>query len=128
MYSNIAYNIQNMNKIGFNIRKTREKRGFSQDYMANVLEISQASYARLENEDTKITVERLYKIAEILDSSIIDFFDVDKMIIQNQTNNDGSFGNGYVQNLHIENKEIYEKLLKSKDEQIALLTKIIENK
>lgn len=117
-----------MNKIGFNIRKTREKRGFSQDYMANVLEISQASYARLENEDTKITVERLYKIAEILDSSIIDFFDVDKMIIQNQTNNDGAFGNGYVQNLHIENKEIYEKLLKSKDEQIALLTKIIENK
>ncbi len=120
--------MQNMNKIGFNIRKAREKKGFSQDYMANVLEISQASYARLENEDTKITVERLYKIAEILDSSIIDFFDVDKMIIQNQTNNDGSFGNGYVQNLHIENKEIYEKLLKSKDEQIALLTKIIENK
>lgn len=117
-----------MNKIGFNIRKAREKKGFSQDYMANVLEISQASYARLENEDTKITVERLYKIAEILDSSIIDFFDVDKIIIQNQTNNDGSFGNGYVQNLHIENKEIYEKLLKSKDEQIALLTKIIENK
>jgi transcriptional regulator with XRE-family HTH domain len=56
-----------MNKIGFNIRKNREIKGFSQDYMANVLNISQASYARLENEDTKITVERLYKIALLSD-------------------------------------------------------------
>lgn len=117
-----------MNKTGFNIRKVRERKGFSQEYMANSLEISQASYARLENEDTKITVERLYKIAEILDTSIIDFFDVDKISIQTQNNNEGAFGNGsYIQNLHIENKEIYEKLLISKDEQIALLNKLIEN-
>ena len=115
-----------MNKIGFNIRKIRESKGFSQEYMANILDISQASYARLENEDTKVTVDRLYKIAEVLETSIIDFFDADRMVIQNQTNNDGSFGNGYIQNLTIENKEIYEKLLKSKDEQIAILTKIIE--
>lgn len=115
-----------MNKIGFNIRKIRESKGFSQDYMANVLDISQASYARLENEDTKVTVNRLYKIAEILDSNIIDFFDSDRMVIQNQTNQEVAFGNGYVENLHIENKETYEKLLKSKDEQIELLTKMIE--
>jgi transcriptional regulator with XRE-family HTH domain len=115
-----------MNNTGFNIRKAREKKGFSQEYMAEILNISQASYARLENEDTKITVERLHKIAEILEANIIEFFDTDKMVIQNQTNNEGSFGNGYVQNLHIENKEIYEKLLKSKDDQISLLNKIVE--
>lgn len=115
-----------MNNTGFNIRKQREKKGFSQDYMANVLNISQASYARLENEETKITIDRLYKIAEILDSNIIDFLDVDRMIIQTQNNTDGVFGNGYVQNLHIENKEIYERLLQSKDEQINLLNKIID--
>lgn len=114
-----------MNKIGFNIRKQREVKGFSQDYMANVLEISQASYARLENEDTKITVERLYKIAEILDANIIDFFDADRITIQNQNNYENA--NGLVQNLHIENKEILDKLLQSKDEQISLLNKIIEN-
>lgn len=115
-----------MNRIGFNIRKMRESKGFSQDYMANVLEISQASYARLENEETKITVERLYKVAEVLEKNIIDFFDADRMIIQKQTNKEGAFGNGYVQNLHIENKEIYEKLLQSKDDQISLLNKIID--
>ncbi len=118
--------IQKMNKTGFNIRKQREIRGFSQEYMADALNISQASYARLENENTKVTVERLYKIAEILESSIIDFFEVDKVTIQNQTNNEGAYANGYVQNLHIENKEVYEKLLKSKDEQIRLLNNTIE--
>lgn len=116
-----------MNKIGFNVRKMRESKGFSQDYMATVLNISQASYARLENEETKITVDRLYKIAEILEVNISDFFELDKIVIQNQTNNEGAFGNGYIQNLHIENKEIYEKLLKSKDEQIILLNKFLES-
>lgn len=113
-----------MNKIGFNIRKIRESKGFSQHYMANILDISQASYARIENEDTKVTVDRLYKIAEVLDTNIIDFFNADSVIIQNQNNYEGSYG--LVQNLTVENKEIYEKLLKSKDEQIDLLTKMIE--
>lgn len=118
--------IQIMNKLGFNIRKTREAKGFSQEYMANVLNISQASYGRLENEDTKITVERLYKIAEILESDIVDFFDSDKITIQTQTNYKGAFG--LVQNLKIENEEIYKQLLKSKDEQIALLNKVLAMK
>src|SRR5690606_38364375 len=113
-----------MNNIGFNIRKIRESKGLSQDYIANVLDISQASYARLENEDTKVTVDRLYKIAEALDTNIIDFFNTDSVTIQNQNNYEGSYG--LVQNLTVENKEIYEKLLKSKDEQIDLLTKMIE--
>ncbi|HUH26496.1 MAG TPA: helix-turn-helix transcriptional regulator [Flavobacterium sp.] len=113
-----------MNKIGFNIRKVRESKGFSQDYMANVLDISQASYARLENEDTKVTVDRLYRIAEVLETNIIDFFDTDRVTIQNQNNYEGSYG--LVQNLTVENKEIYEKLLQTKEEQINMLTKIIE--
>lgn len=118
--------IHNMNKTGFNIRKMRESKGFSQDYMAQVLNISQASYARIENEDTKITVDRLYKIAEILEKNIIEFFDTDKIKIENITSHDNS--HGFVQNLHIENKEIYEKLLQCKDEQIALLSGLIKGK
>lgn len=128
-----------MNNIGFNIRKIREQKGFSQEYMANVLNISQASYARMENEETKITVERLQKIAEILQTSIIDFFNSDKFTIHNQ-NYEGAYGNGYVQNLNIENKEATEKLiasyeerikeyqerLKEKDEQIALLKALVK--
>lgn len=122
-----------MDNIGFNIRKIREQKGFSQEYMANVLNISQASYARMESEETKITVERLQKIAEILETSVIDFFNSDKFTIHNQ-NYEGAYGNGYVQNLNVENKEATEKLIKSyeirikeKDEQIAFLKSLIKN-
>ena len=43
--------------------------------------------------------------------------------IQSQNNYEGSYG--LVQNLTIENKEIMEKLLKSKDDQINLLQNVI---
>ena len=120
-----------MNNVGFNIRKLREKQGFTQEYMAAKLGVAQASYARMENGETKMTIERLSEIAALLETDIIDFFDSSKITIQNQ-NIEGAFGNGYVENLHMENKETYEKLieqyeqrLKEKDEQIALLKSLI---
>ena len=116
--------MQKTNSVGFNIRKVRELKGFSQDYMAEKLKISQASYARIENEHTQITVNRLFELAEILNTDILDFFDVNRFC---------SYGNGYIQNLVVENKEIIEKLinsyeerLKEKDEQISLLKSLIK--
>lgn len=125
--------MQNMNNIGFNIRRIREQKGFSQEYLADRLDISQASYARLENEETKITVDRLLKIAEILETEIIDFFNVMKSGIQTQNNYDSSYG--YIQNLTIENKDMIQKMidlyeirLKEKDEQIAFLKSLLDKK
>ncbi len=48
-----------------------------------------------------------------------EFFGESTLIILNQTNNDGAYGNGYVQNLHVENKEIYEKLILAQKEEIS---------
>lgn len=125
--------MQNMNNIGFNIRRIREQKGFSQEYLADRLDISQASYARLENEETKITVDRLLKIAEILETEILDFFNVMKSGIQTQNNYDSSYG--YIQNLTIENKDMVQKIidlyeirLKEKDEQIAFLKSLLDKK
>lgn len=122
-----------MNNIGFNIRKVREQKGFSQEYVANQLNISQASYARLENEDTKVTVDRLFQIAQILETEIGDFFDESKLNIQSQVYNAETYGNGYIQNLVIENKdtlnklvESYQERLREKDEQISLLKSLLE--
>lgn len=122
-----------MNNIGINIRRIREQKGFSQEYLADMLDISQASYARLESEETKITVERLFKIAEVLETEITDFFNVTKVGVQTQNNYEGSYGNGYIQNLTIENKEAtakliesYELRIKEKDEQIAFLKSLLK--
>jgi transcriptional regulator with XRE-family HTH domain len=53
-------------KIGHHIRQLREARDYSQDYMADRLEISQSAYANIENGKVHLRVDRLYEIATIL--------------------------------------------------------------
>ena len=81
--------------------------------MASQLNVSQAWYARMENQEIKLSVERLQKIADILETDISAFLDSSKLNIQNQTNNEGAYGNGYIENLHIENKETTKKLIQA---------------
>ncbi|QAR29873.1 XRE family transcriptional regulator [Ornithobacterium rhinotracheale] len=115
-----------MNKVSANIRRIREQKGYSQEYMAQELEISQASYARIENEETKLSIDRLFEIANILETDISSLLGSEKLTINHQENHEGSFGNGYIQNLHIENKEVYEKLIKNLEEQIDFLKKRLD--
>ena len=53
-------------KIGHRIRQLREAHDYSQDYMADRLNICQSSYASIEGGKVHIRVDRLYEIAEIL--------------------------------------------------------------
>lgn len=57
-------------KVALNIRSGREARGYSQDYMAAMLEICQSSYANLELGKTNLSIDRLLRISEILDLDI----------------------------------------------------------
>ncbi len=59
-----------MNKVGIVIRKLRDKMGFTQDYMAYELEISQSSYGRLEKDDSRLNAIKIREIAKILDVSV----------------------------------------------------------
>ena len=52
------------------IRTCREAHGYSQDYMAEMLNICQSAYANLESGKTSLSVERLLRIAEILEADI----------------------------------------------------------
>ena len=52
--------------IGDNIRTLRVLKGFSQEYMANELEISVSAYSNIERDVSALTVNRLIDIAGIL--------------------------------------------------------------
>ena len=54
-----------------------------------------------------------------MQTDISAFLDTAKISIQNQTINDCA--NGYVENLHIENKETTKKLIQAKDDTIQQL-------
>jgi len=49
-----------------NIRKIREYRDYTQDYLAAKLKISQNAYSKIELGYSKLTVDRLFQIAAIL--------------------------------------------------------------
>lgn len=56
-----------------NIRTVREYRNYTQEYVAAKLGISQNAYSKIELNYTKITVERLCRIAIILDIEVGQF-------------------------------------------------------
>ncbi|MGZ3755338.1 MAG: helix-turn-helix domain-containing protein [Mucilaginibacter sp.] len=60
------------------IRNKREMRNYTQEYLAYKLNISQNAYSKIELGYTKITVERLFAIADILELDVIDFINTDR--------------------------------------------------
>ncbi|MBT8245774.1 MAG: helix-turn-helix domain-containing protein [Winogradskyella sp.] len=118
-----------------NIKRIRKQKGYSHEYIAHELDISQVAYSKLEKNDTKLTVERLYKLAEILETPVTELLDVKANNIFHQNNNDkGTFiGNQEVENLYQENKEqnqkiieLYEARLQDKDRLIARLEALVK--
>ena len=72
---------QTTRKLGQNIRKLRELRNFTQQYMAEKLEMTQGNYARIENEEIHLSDDRLGKISTLLGYSpeFIIQFDVERI-------------------------------------------------
>ena len=121
--------------ISKNIRKYREMKGYSQEYMAHELQINQASYAKIENSSTKLTVERLFTISNLLETDVSELLDLKKQTIYNQDLRESAVGHQQVQYLYQDNKDItaklldqYETRLKEKDEQMALLKKLLQER
>ncbi len=57
------------------IRRMREQKGYSQDYLALRLGMSQNNYSKLELGKNKLTVEQLERIAAVLETSPREFHD-----------------------------------------------------
>jgi len=57
--------------VAANIRKVREFRHYTQDYLAAKLGISQNAYSKIELAYSKITLDRLFQIADVLEVEVI---------------------------------------------------------
>jgi transcriptional regulator with XRE-family HTH domain len=111
---------------GEKIRLIREMRGFSQENVAAKLGIAQNAYSRIETNQTKLESSLLVKIAEVLEVSPMDILSTQPAIINFSSNKGIQQSFGYVENVISGQKELYEKMLESKDEEIKNLNKIIE--
>ena len=115
-------------KIIKKIASVRVQKGLTYENMADELNITAPAYRKIETGKTNLTVERLFQISDLLTVSVSELLELNGEIFQ-QINNEHA--TGYLQKIehfYHDNKEVYEKLLKSKDDQIALLERIIDNK
>jgi transcriptional regulator with XRE-family HTH domain len=109
---------------GQKLRFLREYRNYSQEYIAEKLGITQNAYSRIENNQTRLTAERLEKLAIILEISPLELLSEREPVIH--------FGETSVPAVPpareehwkemIENtKQLYGQVITTKDEKIAHL-------
>jgi transcriptional regulator with XRE-family HTH domain len=72
-----------MKEITENIKKFRELKNFTREVMADKLEMSLSGYSKLERGDVELTVNKLFKIAELLEVSVSQILNFDASQIFN---------------------------------------------
>ncbi|GEM55586.1 hypothetical protein FB1_18070 [Flavobacterium branchiophilum NBRC 15030 = ATCC 35035] len=123
-------NIKNMilEKILKKIIIERNRKGFSYENMANELGITVSGYRKIETGDTKLTVERLNKISSILEISLTELLGLDKDVLNQHNHDNEKVFQQKIDNYYQDNKDVYEKLIQAKDEQISFLKSLISQK
>jgi len=118
-----------MDTARLNIKKQREIKGLRQQDVADKLCMSLRSYQSLESGETKLDLERLELLAKTFETTIEELLKSDSMMVHQEIK-DGGTGCGFstmgnVYNYSAE-KEIIDKLIAAKDEEIQFLKE--ENK
>jgi transcriptional regulator with XRE-family HTH domain len=102
-------------KIGNKLRQLRINKGYSQEYMAEILAVSQKTYSNMENDKTSISIEALKKIAEEYRVNILKLLSDEKIVVQHNNFLDLSFKQKIIYN-HITDELINQ--LKSRIEDL----------
>ena len=105
--------------IGSRIRKKRAEKGFSQEFLAEKLKISQGTLSNIESSKSKPDIDLLKSISNILEIDVYELIEDNKL---KQVNKDNS--TGYL----AENQSfiISEKLIEQYEERIKELKETIE--
>jgi transcriptional regulator with XRE-family HTH domain len=127
-------------KVGQQIKKMRELRNFTQDFVAEQVGISQAAYSDIEKDKTDVSLSRLSQIAKVLDVTLADIiaFDEKRVILNIQENKSSNniFKNTTdtsildkmeaSHNVRLaEVKSMYESRLQDKDKEIERLSGLL---
>ena len=118
------------NNIGIKIRQLRELRGFSQEYMANQLSLSQRQYSKIERNEAKIDWDKIVEISDILEITAFNLVTFDDSLIFNNNSTPKKFNN-YPEKLVEQYERIieqyekrieqYERRIKQLEEEVSLL-------
>ena len=99
----------------------RNKKGYTYENMAVELDLTTAAYRKIETGETKLTLERLFKISDIFEVPVGELLAIEKSVNQQVNNGNSNVYNQKIDHFYQENREITEQLIKAKDELIAQL-------
>ncbi len=113
--------------LGQKIKKLRELKDLTQEFMASELGMNQSAYSKIESGASEVSVSKLEKIASVLGIKPEDILTFNEQMVFNVMHN--QTGNGLVINNHTvsENeRELYLGQINSLKEEIAHLKKILD--
>jgi len=119
-----------MNAVALKIKKLRISSGITQDQMAERVHLSLKAWQKIENGVTRLDLDRLNQIAEILEISLVDLINSEEGIYIHQTNENN--GNIYTKEVVIHNniteseRELFTKIIADKDQEITFLRGLLE--
>ncbi len=93
-----------MTTVADRIKKLREGKNYTQEYIAGKLSISQNTYSKLESGTIKLTTDRLNKIADILQVPVEELLTGETQTFNFNNSHVEKFY-GYIENLQEDNKE-----------------------
>ncbi len=112
--------------LGAKIRKIRTIKGYTQDYMARSLDVSQRAYSKLENNEIKLDWERLSNISKILEIDPVELISFDDSLIFHNCSQSGKLHtfNNFPEDL----KKQYENQITHLKEEVLFLRKQLAHK
>jgi transcriptional regulator with XRE-family HTH domain len=115
--------------IGDKIRKVRELKGFTQDFMALKLEMSQRAYSKIENNDIKLDWDRIEAISRIFEIEPFDLISFDDNLVFNNCSQSGKNNTNTIHNnFPDELKKNYEDRIKHLEEEVLFMRALLEKK
>ena len=110
--------------LGEKLKQARLTKKFSQEYMAEVLQISQKTYSNFENNKTKPDFCQIEEISKVLETSILEFLSSENMSFYQ---NNSGVNNGFVvNNLSEKLIEQYELRIKKLEEENKYLKSLLD--
>ena len=110
--------------LGEKLKQARLTKNFSQEYMAEVLQISQKTYSNFENNKTKPDFSQIEEISKVLETSILVFLSGENMSFYQ---NNSGVNNGFVvNNLSEKLIEQYELRIKKLEEENKYLKSLLD--
>lgn len=116
--------MRNSDKIGLRIRSVRESRRYSQEYMAEMLSMSQSCYANLESGKSSLSVDRMVAITEILEIDVSLLFERQRGS-STPPSDTLTPVNGAVSGFSPEIKHAYEQLIAELREEVRFLRELV---